>query len=138
MEISIDDSVRIFEIQERFNTHFPFLKLEFFDLDPTKKKTFTPSNLIRNMNKTIGEIRHVHRTGNISINAHQKVSTLEKNFYRDFGLNVQVFRKSGSKWLRTTSTDEWTLKEQNQMSHEIDTSLKEKPLFEDDYYHEQP
>ena len=138
MEILIDDSVRIFEIQESFNTHFPSLKLEFFELDPTKKKNFTRSNLIRDINKTIGEIRHLHRTGSISINGHQKVSTLEKNFYRDFGVNVQVFRKSGRNWLRTTSTDDWTLKEQNQMSQDISTTLNEKPLFEDDYYHEQP
>lgn len=138
MEILVDDSVRIFEIQEIFNTHFPFLKLEFFELDPTKKKTFVKSNLIKDVNKTIGEIRHVHRTGGIIINGHQKVSTLEKNFYRDFGVNVQVFRKSGRNWLRTTSTDEWTLKEQNQMATDIDTTLNEKPLFEDDYYHEQP
>ncbi len=138
MEILIDDTVRLFEIQEIFNQHFPYLKLDFFDLDPTKKKTFSKSNLITNVNNTIGEIRHLHRTGSLSINGHQKVSTLERNFYQDFGINAQVFRKSGRNWLQTSSTDEWTLKEQNEMAQEISTISQEKPLQEDDYYHEQP
>lgn len=138
MEILIDDTIRLFEIQEVFNTHFPYLKLEFFELDPTKKKTYSKSNLITDVNKKIGEIRHIHRTGSLSINGQQKVSTLEKNLYTNFGLNAQVFRKSGKNWLRTSSTDEWTLMEQNQMAREISTISQEKPLLEDDYYHEQP
>ena len=138
MEILIDDTIRLFEIQEVFNTHFPYLKLEFFELDPTKKKTYSKSNLITDVNKKIGEIRHIHRTGSLSINGQQKVSTLEKNLYTNFGLNAQVFRKSGKNWLRTSSTDEWTLTEQNQMAREISTISQEKPLLEDDYYHEQP
>jgi hypothetical protein len=138
METLIDDSTRIFEIQEIFNNHFPYLKLEFFDLDPTQKKNYSKSNLITNVNKTIGEIRHIHRTGYISMNGHQKVSTLEKNFFRDFGINVQVFRKSGNTWLQTTSTDEWTLGEQNNMAESISKFSEETPLREDDYLHEQP
>ena len=137
MKIQIDDTVRLFEVQEIFNAHFPYLKLEFFELDPTKKNTFTSENLIRDQNRTIGEIRHIHTMGNLSINGQQKVSTLENHFIQDFGVNAQVFRRSGKNWLRTTSTDEWTLTEQNHMAKEIGTSLNEKPLLEDDYYHEQ-
>jgi len=138
MEIFIDDTAKIWEVQEAFNTHYPFLKLQFFEFDPTKKNTFTSSNLITDTGKTIGEIRHIHHIGAISLNGHQKVATLEKNFLKGFGINAQVFRKSGKEWLRTTATDEWTLSEQNQVAQEIAASLNEKPIWEDDYYHEQP
>jgi hypothetical protein len=138
MEILIDDSVQLFEIQEIFNNHFPYLKLEFFKWDPIQEKTYSKSELITDVNKTVGEIRHIHRAGSISINGHQKVSTLEKNLFKGFGINAQVFRKSNQTWLQTSSTDEWTLQEQNQMAQEINTISQEKPLQEDDYYHEQP
>jgi len=30
-----------------------------------------------------------------------------------FGLHVQIFRKSGDLWLQTSKTDEWTIEHQN-------------------------
>ena len=74
----------------------------------------TPAQSKIDTNQTIGEIRTTHTDGDLSINGHQKVSTLESKFLEDYGLNVQVFRKSGNIWLQTTSTDHWTLTEQNE------------------------
>ena len=44
---------------------------------------------------------------------------LEKIFKDQFGLAVQVFRKSGNLWLETTMTDNWTLQQQNNHGKEI-------------------
>lgn len=126
MEIFIHDSFKLSEIQEIFSNHFPYLKLEFFNIDPMKDKIFSKENLIVNTDKTLGEVRHLHRKGHLSINGHQKVSTLESHFVSDFGVYVQIFRKSGRGWLQTTSTDEWTLSEQNNMARETETCLSEK------------
>ncbi|HRG51627.1 MAG TPA: hypothetical protein PLL00_02235 [Bacteroidia bacterium] len=126
MEIFIHDSYKLSEIQEVFSEHFPYLKLEFFNVDPTKDKIFSKENLITQTNKTLAELRHVHRKGHLSINGHQKVSTLESHFANDFGIYTQVFRKSGDTWLQTTSTDEWTLSQQNNMAKEMEASLSEK------------
>ena len=37
---------------------------------------------------------------------------------KTFGLSAQVFRLSGDVWLETTSTDNWTLEEQNSTGQE--------------------
>ena len=47
---------------------------------------------IHDANKTIGDIRSKHNSGELSIHGNQKVSTLEQVFHDHYGLNVQVFR----------------------------------------------
>lgn len=126
MEIILNDSYKLHEIQKIFNEHFPYLKLEFFNIDTAKDKRFSSENLIKQTNKTLAEVRHIHRAGYLSINGHQKVRTLESHFANDFGICTQVFRKSGDTWLQTTSTDEWTLSEQNKMAEEMEVSLSGK------------
>ena len=37
-----------------------------------------------------------------------------KSIEEEFGIHVQVLRKSGRVWLQTTATDDWTLAEQEQ------------------------
>lgn len=137
MNIIIDDSTRLVEIQKEFNTRFPYLKLEFFAFEPDEAKRFTKENLIQNTSQTLGEVRHVHIPGHIKIEGRQKVKTLEDDFRSRFGLNVQVFRKTGNSWILTSATDNWTLDEQNKMAMEM--SAPEPPFQEnyDDTIHEQ-
>ncbi|MBL0329519.1 MAG: hypothetical protein IPP64_08920 [Bacteroidetes bacterium] len=129
MEIRIDDSIKLSEIQTEFNKHFPFLKLEFFEYDPTGKAVFTKENLINDTQQALSKIRHIHTPGHISLNGHQKVSTFEQHFRENLGVNIQVFRKSANAWLQTTSTDDWTLAEQNkkgeEMNHPVDNATPE-------------
>lgn len=109
----ISDQKTIKEIQTEFNNKFPFLKIEFYKM--THKTNEGSPDISRwDFNKTIGEIRTIQTSGDLSINGNQKVSTLEKNFEELYGLNVQVFHKSGNLWLQTTATDEWTLSHQNE------------------------
>ncbi len=109
--IHIDDSKKISEIQSEFSEHFPNLKIEFYHASHEEGEGSAGKEI--DSSKTIGEVRTKHVEGDISINGHAKVSTLEENFADNFGLNVQVFRKSGNVWLQTTLTDEWTLSEQD-------------------------
>lgn len=133
----IHDSTTISELREEFSRHFPYLKLEFFEFDPNSGKAFSKKNLITNDRKTLGEIRHIHFSGPISIDGHQKVGTLEKNFREQFGMYVQVFRRSGKRWLETTITDQWTLAEQNRQGEEMSRSTIESNQVDFDEYHEQ-
>lgn len=137
MEIIIEDNSTLAEIQKEFSKHFPYLKLEFFGFEPIEEKIFTKANQITDTNKILTDVRHVHRSGHISINGHQKVSTLEKHFRENFGINIQVFRKSANTWLITTSTDNWTLAEQNKKGEEMNNPVKEKAMDDYDQYHEQ-
>ena len=117
-EIKITDDKTIEEVQEAFHEHFPFLKLESYSGEHSEGKG-TLDSLKINVDKTIGEARNKHNSGEVSIHGNQKVSTLESNFHDTFGLNVQVFRRSANLWLQTTVTDEWTLSQQNETAKEF-------------------
>ncbi|MEZ5043015.1 MAG: hypothetical protein R2828_24175 [Saprospiraceae bacterium] len=107
----ITDEKKIIDIQQAFSEKFPNLKLEFYASPHRAGAGSSPEELLSPEAK-IGAIRKVHQSGDLSINGHLKVKTLEKLFFDQYGLSVQVFRKSGDIWLQTTSTDEWTLTEQ--------------------------
>lgn len=117
MEIAITDDKSIEEVQALFTEHFPFLKIEFYEKEHDTGEGNQDSFKL-DSSKTIGEIRSSHTTGDLSIHGNQKVSTLESAFHDQYGLNVQVFRKSNDIWLQTTATDEWTLSEQNHTAEE--------------------
>ena len=137
MEIIIHDSIKLCEIQKEFSKHFPYLKLEFFGFQPEQKMVFTRENLITDTTQTLGDVRHLHRIGHISINGHLKVNTLEQNFQENYGINVQVFRKSANTWLLTTTTDNWTLVEQNKKGEEMNNAVKAEATDNYDEIHEQ-
>ena len=110
-------------LQYEFNLHFPFLRIEFIR-ENIKKGSRDPKNLIITTNENIRKIQSKNKTGRISYNELTTVNKLENSFLNDFGLNVQVFRKSGSIWLVTTSTDDWTLGQQNEEGKSIAFHLK--------------
>ena len=93
-EIAITDQKTIESVQQIFSEHFPFLKLEFYQKEHASGEG-SPDRLKIDVKKTIGQVRTKHNTGQLSIHGNQKVSTLEQAFQEVFGLNVQVFRKSG-------------------------------------------
>lgn len=118
MKIEIHDKLRIREIQEQFTAHFPYLKLEFY-VGAHASGEGTSNELKISDDAVIGDHRKKHNTGELSIHANLKVNTLETAFSEIFGLNAQVFRKSGNVWLQTTTTDNWTLSEQNETAAEL-------------------
>ena len=122
--MQITDSKKIKDIQQEFNDKFPFLKLEFYK---GKHESGQPSPAGKQLDseKTIGQVRTAHTDGDMSIDGHLKVCTLEDRFWRQYGLNVQVFRHSGNLWLQTSTTDEWTLAEQNRKGEHSEKAYRE-------------
>lgn len=116
--MKISDNRTIQSIQMEFTSKFPYLKLEFYR-QPHEVGEGSQVKSLVDADKMIGEVRTIHNQGDLSINGHLKVSTLEQNFAEMYGLNVQVFRKSGTLWLQTTSTDEWTLSDQNRRGEQF-------------------
>jgi hypothetical protein len=94
------------------------LKIEFFKT-PHKIGDGTPKKLIFEKDKFISDCRVSKSEGFILICDELKVSTIEQKFVNDFGLSVQIFRKSGKVWLETSATDHWTLKDQNIEGEEL-------------------
>ena len=132
MKIVITDNRKIQQLQEQFSAAFPFLKLEFFS-KPHKPGAGTAARLRKPVDKTIGECRRKTNRGHLNIDPDMTVAELEQRFRDTYGLNVQVFRKSGKVWLETTVTDGWTLDEQNRQG-EMLSSLVLRPSDNNRYH----
>ncbi|AEA45170.1 hypothetical protein [Fluviicola taffensis] len=130
MKITINDQQTIAEIQNSFNKEFPFLKLEFFSKRHLSGHPSPIKFLIRK-NLLIRECRTIHHEGEITISPDMKVNELEQKLWNQYGLGVQVFRKSGMSWLETILTDNWTLAEQNAEGESLSKGI---PPDELDYY----
>ena len=117
--IEISDDKKLKDIKDMFNKKFPHLKIEFFK-EEHKEGEATSFKSMYDDDQLLKDIREKHEEGELSINGNTKTSTLESNFKEKFGVNVQVWRKSGNMWLQTTTTDEWTLAEQERKGFEYD------------------
>lgn len=120
MQLHIAPNRIISDIQKEFNKMFPFLKIEFFSNKSFSRSNFSAQQIISQSRK-IGDTQLTKSQGDIEIAEEMKVSELENIFKNQFSLAVQVFRKSGSIWLETTMTDNWTLQQQNNHGREIST-----------------
>lgn len=129
MEIYISEEDILRNIQDKFQEVYPYLKLECY-LCPHDVGEGTPDNRKLPGDTPIEDIRLIHSFGWIDISEHRTVAEVEKDFYRDMGLAVQIFRRTRNGWLQTTRTDELTLKEQNMMGMEsiVAGTEEETPL----------
>lgn len=123
MEITINDRRKIYSIQKEFNKEFPYLKIEFFS-KPSKAGGAASRKLIKTNSKSIAECRTIHNNGKLEVTPQMTVNELEQHLMDEYGLSVQVFRKSGTVWLETTVTDGWTLEEQNKQGEELSRKVK--------------
>lgn len=139
MEIIIHDSYKIREIQDEFSKHFPYLKLEFFEFAPGIRKAFSKNNLITDTEKRLADTRHLHLSGTISINGHQKTGTLKKHLADNFGLYAGIFRKSGNTWVQLTDEEEdrHTLSEQNKKGMQAEEAITTQAAVDFEQYYAQ-
>lgn len=116
MLLLIDDSLRINDVQERFSMCFPKLKIEF-----CKKRhhweAVCPERDIISPDCLIGGIRETHNPGTMEIKSRDKVGEVEKRLRERFGLNAQIFYKSGQRWIQTGKSDNLTIGELQDKSY---------------------
>ena len=115
MILHIEDNKRISDLQEKFTECFPYLKIEFYNEWHHYKEPSSSEHLI-SADKMIGDIRTRHEHGELSIKSWSIVGNVEKDFKKKFDLNVQIFRREGSTWIQTSASDNFTLKEESDMS----------------------
>ncbi|MDZ4750974.1 MAG: hypothetical protein SGI87_05110 [Flavobacteriales bacterium] len=135
MKLQISNQKYISKLQAEFSAMFPFLKVEFFS-KPHKIGKGTSKDYMTKAATTIGACRTTETEGDLEFDSSITVNELESKFKEQFGLNVQVFRKSGKLWLETTATDNWTLAAQNKQGEELDY-VQDDPKDEEIDYHEQ-
>lgn len=121
----ITDQKKLIDIQREFNQKFPFLKIEFYS-GQHQPGQGSPLRERLDSQQTIGTVRTVHQEGDLRVDSRMTVNKFEQHFYERYGLNVQVFRKSGNLWIQTTSTDSWTLNEQNRKGGASEQAFREK------------
>ena len=131
IQILKDKSIRT--LQSEFQLLYPFLKIECYS-QKHESGHATPHDLQLNHNLTIGEISGFKKEGEIQVDPILTVTELEDKLSSEFGIFIQVFRQSGSIWLQTVKTDNWTLGQQNQEAKE---SVKVEKSTEAEDYHEQ-
>lgn len=112
MKIYISEEDVIRGIQEKFQAVYPWLRLRFYK-HPHGEGEGSPRCEQLTPDTPLDDIRMTHGFGWIDVGPRRTVAAVEKDFYRQFGLCVQVFRKGRNCWLETTDTDRLTLGEQN-------------------------
>ena len=120
--LQIDIEKTTDSINAQFNAAYPFLRIGFFQESHSLGKS-NGKNKVINGSVKIGQLKRHIQPGTIEINGGTTVWELESNFEKQFGLYVQVFRKSGNIWLETTATDSWTLEQQNEQGKFLDEDL---------------
>lgn len=133
MELVINETKSVGEIQKSFNVRFPFLKISFFKRAHAVGEA-SPLSEMYHVDTLIKDIRQKDKNGIISVDGDMQVNQIEMLFQEVFGLSVQIFRKSGKSWLQTTTTDSWTLNEQNLKGKEMNNPIASE---EQQDYHEQ-
>ncbi len=113
--ISITKKQTIKSIQEAFSMIFSGLQIRFYQKEHALAEGSSKATEYATT-KTLGEITPQLKEGKISLHDLQTVAQFEQMMETQFGLHVQVFRRSGDLWLQTTTSDYKTLKEQNEQA----------------------
>ncbi|MCB0638667.1 MAG: hypothetical protein KDC54_18680 [Lewinella sp.] len=121
----IADDMTLLDIQIAFNQTFPFLKVEFYKGTHDSGQG-SPVRTQLDAKQPLAKVRRVHNEGELAISTGMTVAELEQAFQDRYGLNAQVFRKSGNLWMQTTATDNWTLGEQNRKGGSSEKIFSEK------------
>jgi len=121
MEIYISEEDILLNIQNKFREVYPYLKLECY-LCPHEAERASANSQKVAADTPIEDIRLVHSFGWVDIGEQRSVEEVERDFYHDMGLAIQVFRRNKNGWLQTTRTDNLTLAEQNELGRESVTT----------------
>lgn len=108
LTLRIDARKSAGDFKKEFNYAFPYLKIELFKNVGVQANRSIKTTTTLSSNQIIGkESTVVDFDGSIS------VSDLKGMLMDKLGLVSQIYRKSGSMWIETSLTDDWSLDKQN-------------------------
>ncbi|MBL7744551.1 MAG: hypothetical protein JNN00_13860 [Chitinophagaceae bacterium] len=126
MVLHISQSRTLKETQDEFNNAYPYLRIEFYR---NSEPGLARRHLKNFMPMTAAGLK---QNGELEIYDQMTVGQLENAFKERFGLNVQLSRRSGTLWLETTMTDNWTLKQQNDHGRELSEPAQSRRIASED------
>lgn len=129
MIIKINAQTSIKQIQDAFTRRFPFLKLEFF-IDANADGIFTANEMIKDHDKSIGELSKTTLTIAIDVHGSNTITELEQSFKTNFGLIVQVFHNRNHTWIVSTTSDQLTLEILNARAEEVSKPLNNETIVD--------
>jgi len=129
MIITISAQTSIKQIQHAFTIRFPFLKLEFF-IDSNSDQIFTANEMIKDYDKTIGELSKKALSSAVEIHGCYTINELEQSFKTNFGLIVQVFHNRNHTWIMSTTSDQLTLEILNKRAEEVSKPLNKEAMVD--------
>ena len=112
MILEINDAKSVFELQDQFSTHYPFLKIDFYAPASLSKKLL-PSAEKMSPHQLIKCARNIHNSGRLEVMSWFTVSRLEKEFINKFGLEIKVSKRENGRWVLSPTSCFCSLKEQN-------------------------
>lgn len=114
MKLHLFRKTRIADLKKEFSQYFHYLKIEFFlNNHEEAKGSFIQEKIPDEF--FLSGAPAFSREGVFNFNERITVSEFEQRLQSEFGLPVQVFRKSGELWIETIQTDKLTLTKQNSM-----------------------
>ncbi len=119
--IIINSESKVSDFQKRFTLCYPYLKIEFAkgsQLSKAQKNLLDPATCIEKV-AAFTEPVIINIAGTVTIAA------LEEEIFLKFGLNIQVYRKSGKIWNVISITNSWNLESQNNAGEFISLEMSE-------------
>jgi hypothetical protein len=110
MIINVSPSLEIRDLKKQFHQNFKFLKIEFFKKPHAFEQGSHKKDLYA-IDTKLSDIMNSKVSEDIEFDENTSVFDFENSF-KKFGLNVQVFRKSGTIYIETNLTDSWSLGQQ--------------------------
>src|SRR2546421_292808 len=110
--IEINDRRKVYSIQNEFSKLFPNLKIEFYSKSH-KSGGALSRRMVKTSNKTLGECRTVHNSGEMIISSNMTIAELESYFSDSYGLGIKVFGKEDGGRIQLTNLNKLSLQEQN-------------------------
>ena len=117
--MKVEKNITVRELKNSFVRLYPYLSLKVYS-EFHGHSEGSPKSKEVDDSIMLGDVNTKLVPGEIVISDSLTVDRVETIFKDNFGLSVQVFRKSGDIWLQTTSTDKWTLERQNSRGQEND------------------
>ena len=108
MKIVINNSRKIFAIQEEFSTLFPGLKI-VFHAKPSSSGGVPSPKIVLHSSRTLQDCRSISREGTIEVLPSMNISELKQNLRDIFGLSAEIMRKDKNGADESLESDKLTL-----------------------------
>jgi hypothetical protein len=112
-------------VQAEFAAYFPFLKIDFFTQPHEEGGTVWSKYQVFDTQKALAQVSDLFEPKQYAFTPETTVGKFEQDLQSQFGIYVQVFRRSMRSWIATSATDAWTLDKQNKMGEESAHTLTE-------------